>query len=73
MYTHRTDIGIFNIIFRNHLWHVLYETENLGGYHTPQQALNDLLVGHTFALTNGLDTSKLNFPKSIEGWAFINS
>jgi hypothetical protein len=50
---------------------VLYEDENLGSYHSPEAALDDLVGGHTFLPSNGLDTSTVGLPSELPEWDFV--
>ena len=68
MYSYPTKIGIFYIVHRNGHWHAMYKDENLGSYSSAQHAADDLASGHTFSLSNGVDTSKLGIPEAISEW-----
>ena len=68
MYSYQTKIGVFYIKHHNGRWHAMYQDENLGSYISPQQAVDDLTGGHTFSLSNGIDTSRLNIPEDISEW-----
>lgn len=46
-YAHRTREGTFMIRFQRGRWHVLFDSENLGNYFSPQQAAEELSSGGT--------------------------
>ena len=67
-YFANTKVGTFYIIYRNEQWHPMFEGETLGGYHSPQHALDDLVGGHTFSPPGEHDTSELGLPDEIDDW-----
>lgn len=68
-YSHATHAGIFYIrLLRDMRWHIVFEDESLGGYMSPQHALDDLCGGHTFSCSAG-DTSGLGIPDEISEWS----
>lgn len=47
---------------------IIYDDENLGSYHHPDAAADDLAGGHTFTPSNGVDSADLDIPDSISEW-----
>jgi hypothetical protein len=52
-------------------YHALFRDENLGNYATPQQALDELLGGHTFTHSSGIDTADLGLPDDLSEWTLV--
>lgn len=67
-YSYATKRGTFHIVSRVDRWHVMYDDEDLGSYHSPEAAADDLSGGHTFAPSNGVDPATLDIPASILEW-----
>jgi hypothetical protein len=63
-----TKKGTFSIICRNKRWRVLCGDEDLGGYISAEQALDDLVGGHTYAPSNDADTAALGLPHELREW-----
>jgi len=70
MYVHRSRIGLFRIAKNEEdgRWVAWFEDEPLGSYEQPWGALDDLVGGHTFSLSNGVDTSTLDLPAELGEW-----
>lgn len=70
---HPTRIGEALIIWRSasSKWRIEIDGEDLGGYTTPEQALDDLVGGHTFSHSRCVDTSKLGLPDDLSEWEFV--
>jgi hypothetical protein len=68
MYKYRTKVGTFSIRELQGRWHVFFENEDLGNYHSPQSALGDLTGGHTHWPSNGIDPSTLGLPDELSAW-----
>ena len=66
-----TAKGTFRIVPDRDRFLACYEDENLGSYHSPEQALDDLAGVYTFSPSNGLDTSKCGLPDSLAEWNFL--
>ena len=64
----RTRAGTFYIRQINGRWHPVFEDESLGAYGSPQYAVDDLVGGHTFTPSSGVDTSELGIPDDIGEW-----
>lgn len=67
-YFFTTDSGVFSIIWQEQRWRVRFNDEDLGSYSTPEQALDDLVGGHTFTLSDGTDTTTLGLPDTLSDW-----
>lgn len=66
---YRTRWGTFAIAqSTDGRWHPLFEGEDLGSYPAPEGALDDLVGGHTFTPSNGLDTSEAGLPDALLEW-----
>lgn len=47
---------------------VIYDDENLGSYHSPVAAADDVSGGHTFSPSNGVEFDELDVPSDIGEW-----
>ena len=69
IYSYSTTSGTFFISrSADGRFHPVFAGDSLGSYLTAQQALDDLIGGHTFTCSSGIDTSELDFPEDIEDW-----
>jgi hypothetical protein len=68
-YYYETSMGTFYIVPREDRWHVVYEDESLGSYHSPRAAADDLSGGHTFSPSNGVKPGELGIPEDINEWS----
>lgn len=69
-WTYKTRIGTFAILPMHGAWAVLLGNEHLGGgYVSPLTALEDLVGGHTFFPSCGVDPSRLSIPDDLSDWA----
>ncbi len=68
---YKTQWGTFAIIPQRGRFEVMFDDENLGSYHTAVAALDDLVGGHTFSPSNGLDTSDIGLPDELAEWTFV--
>ncbi len=66
-YTFHTAKGPFYIVERGR-WHVIYDGESLGSYHSPRAAASDLSGGHTSSPGNGVDPAALRIPEDLGEW-----
>jgi len=66
-----TPWGVFSIRPNDDGFAPFFEEENLGWYQTVSTALDDLVGGHTFTPSNGLDTSKAGLPDDLSEWTFV--
>lgn len=51
----------------------MYEDESLGSYHSPEATLDDLVGGHTFFPSNGVDPSECGLPDVLADWTFVRT
>lgn len=70
-YTRNTRAGTVAIRAIRDRWHVLLNDVDLGSYHSPESALDDVVGGHTFSPGRGIDTSKLGLPDSLGEWTEV--
>ncbi|WP_199559138.1 hypothetical protein [Nioella nitratireducens] len=49
-------------------WKVMFGDENLGSYHSPEAAADDVSGGHTFSPSNGVDLGQLGIPDDLGDW-----
>lgn len=68
---HETSIGTAKIIMRGAFWRIEISDEDLGGYSSPESALDDLVGGHTFSHSRCADTSRLGLPDDFSEWEFV--
>lgn len=52
----------------NGLYHIIFDGDSLGGYHNPQQALDDAVGGHTFTPSNGIELDEFGLPGDLSLW-----
>lgn len=69
LYVCHTRIGPFYSGTLNGLYYPIYDDEPLGAYSTPEMAVDDLAGGHTFSISNGVDTATLGIPDELSEWA----
>jgi hypothetical protein len=67
-YSHPSRIGLATIVLKTGRWHIVIDGENLGSYHAPQPALDDLVGGHTESHSRCSDTSGLRLPSELADW-----
>lgn len=66
-YSHPSQIGTFVIRFDGRQWRIQINGEDLGGYSSPQQAIDDLVGGHCDWPTSG-DPSLLGLADELGDW-----
>jgi hypothetical protein len=71
LYVYETSAGAFYIAEHNGRFHPLFQDESLGSYATAQQAVEDLVGGHTFSLPGDIDPAELGVPEDLENWVKI--
>lgn len=49
-------------------WHPVFRGYDVGSYHSPEAALEDLVGGHTFTLRGGVDARSCGLPSELSGW-----
>jgi hypothetical protein len=70
---YKTKFGTFRIVQQTGSFHPFFEDEDLGAYHSAESALDDLVGGHTFFPSKGLDPSTCDLPDEISEWTFIST
>jgi hypothetical protein len=70
-----TRIGEARIIWRTatQKWRIEIGDEDLGGYDTPEGALDDIVGDHTFSHSLCRDTSTLGLPEELVEWEFVRA
>ena len=71
LYVYETSAGAFYIAEHNGRFHPMFHDESLGSYATAQQAVEDLVGGHTFSLPGDIDPAELGVPEELEDWVKI--
>ena len=71
LYVYETSAGAFYIAEHAGRFHPLFQDESLGSYATAQQAVEDLVGGHTFSLPGDIDPAELGVPEDLEDWVKI--
>lgn len=69
-YACSTSAGEFRIASINGRWQAMFQDEGLGSYVTAEQALEDLVGGHTFWPSCG-NPSRFKLPDDLSEWRFI--
>ena len=67
-YAHPTQSGTVFIVPQAGRWCVIYRDENLGSYHSPAAAADDVAGGHTFTPSSGVDLGRLGISYDIADW-----
>lgn len=67
-WTFESRAGVFAIRMVEGRFRVYCGDENLGSYANPQAALEDLVRGHTWSPSSGVDPSKLGIPDDLSEW-----
>lgn len=70
---HPTRIGEARILHDKGRWQAVITDEPLGSYSKPEQALDDLVGGHTFSHSSGVDTSTLGMPGELSEWELVRA
>lgn len=70
-YRFESTKGTFFIVPRDGRWHPVFEDEWLGSYHSPEFALDDLVGGHTFWPSSGVDPSTCGLPSDLAEWDLV--
>lgn len=68
----RTKAGIVSIQPEGKRWCIFFKEENLGSYHSPEAAADDVSGGHTFLPSSGVDLGTLDIPCDITEWTCGN-
>jgi hypothetical protein len=69
VYEYQTNYGLVSIIpTRDGRYIVMFQDEDLGSYHSPQAAVDDVSGGHTSSPSSGIDLGNLNIPGDISEW-----
>lgn len=68
---YKTKRGTFRIVPWNGRFSAMYEDGDLGSYASPQQAIDDLVGGHTFSTSNGVDTSRCGLSQDVTDWLVV--
>lgn len=69
---YKTKYGVFRIVqSQDGRWLAMSNDEALGSYHRPEAALDDLVGGHTFTPSNGIETDEAGLPDELSAWTPI--
>jgi len=67
-YVYKSRAGLFSIdLHADGRWHVIWQDDDLGSFHSAQLALADLVGGHTHWPACG-DPSLLGMPDQLSYW-----
>ncbi len=67
----KTSAGTIFIAPLNGRYVVIWDNQDLGSYHTPEAAVDDVAGGHTFTPSGGTDLGELEIPYDLPEWEFI--
>jgi hypothetical protein len=67
-YKHNSRLGPVYIVPKAGRWHIIFNEEDLGSYHSPEAAADDAAGGHTFTPSNGVDLDRLNLSDNLGDW-----
>ena len=75
-WSYTTKAGTFRIVARARhdgilRYHAMLDDEDLGNYANPEQALDDLVGGHTYAASSGVGTDESGLPDELSEWTFF--
>jgi hypothetical protein len=69
LYVCGTEAGpIYIVLTEGGQFHPYYNGETLGAYSSPDQAVDEIIGGHTFASAAGLDPATLQIPNDLADW-----
>jgi hypothetical protein len=68
VWMHRTRAGPVYIVPKHGRFHVIYDEQDLGSYHSPAAAADDVAGGHTFSPSNGVDLGELGISYDLIEW-----
>ncbi len=68
LFHYKTRQGLAEIRAKNGRYSAFFDDYDLGSYHTPQQAAQDLSTGSTFSHPSGIDLSELGIPADLQEW-----
>jgi hypothetical protein len=67
-YSYKTRKGIVKIVPVNGRYNVIYDEQDLGSYHSPVAAADDVSGGYTFMPSCGTDLGELDISSDIGDW-----
>jgi len=68
-YQYHTRVGTVSLVPESGgRYKVMFDDENLGSYHSPEAAADDVSGGHTFSPCDGTDLGDLNIPGDLGEW-----
>lgn len=68
-YQYATNAGIVGLLPEpGGRYKVMFQEENLGSYHSPDAAADDVSGGHTFTPSSGIDLGDLGIPADLSEW-----
>lgn len=67
-YKHDSRFGPVYIVPKQGRWHIVFDDEDLGSYHSPEAAADDAAGGHTSTPSNGIDLDRLNLSDDLGDW-----
>jgi hypothetical protein len=67
-YSYESSAGEVLIAYRRERWETIVDGECIGSYDTPLLALGDLVGGHCFSHSTGVDTAELELPDELADW-----
>jgi hypothetical protein len=71
-WTFCTQHGLWSIKrSKDGLWHTWVNDEDLGSYHSPVSALEDLVNGAKFSVSQGIDTAAVGLPAELSDWVLL--
>ncbi len=67
-WTYTNQQGTWSIRHERDLWHVFLDDFDLGGYSSPQTAVEELAGGYTFFPPSELDPATCELPDNLAEW-----
>jgi hypothetical protein len=71
LYRFETKIGPFYIAEYDQRFHIIFNGESLGGYHSPKAAAEEVAGGYACSIARGIDTATLGIPNNLSEWEEI--
>lgn len=69
IYRHETPCGtVFLVPEENGRYKVVFKDEDLGSYHSPEAAADDVSGGHTFSPSSCIDLGELGISADLAEW-----
>jgi len=69
---HKNRFGTWRILRDRKGWNAYWNDEHLGHYDRDDKALDDLVGGHTFPTSSGINSGDCGLPEELADWDEIS-